>query len=331
MGKDKPKKILIIKLGAMGDVIHSTIIATAIKQKHPDWQVDFLSTSYYADIIKTHPHIDNVIYFDATKRKSYTYLFKMALDLFKTRYDIIFNLTRAMRNNLLARLAFPKKYKGKMCFETSWVEEYFLTAKSVIRDIELPKRLYINLPDIDFDRVDNIINDCPKPYIIISPGGATDVSRQGRIWSLEKWKELINKIQEDFSGTIFVCGSFKEKEKHAALKTGKAKVITGEINTAEMSLLISKSDLMISGDTGPVHVASAYNIKTLVLLGSTSTDKIKPFGDNGYYISSNHDCLYCWKKKCPHLKEGEIYTPCMEAISVDSVLKKVKEIYNMSS
>ena len=174
----------------MGDVIHSTIIATAIKQKHPDWQVDFLSTSYYADIIKTHPHIDNVIYFDATKRKSYTYLFKMALDLFKTRYDIIFNLTRAMRNNLLARLAFPKKYKGKMCFETSWVEEYFLTAKSVIRDIELPKRLYINLPDIDFDRVDNIINDCPKPYIIISPGGATDVSRQGRIWSLEKWKEL---------------------------------------------------------------------------------------------------------------------------------------------
>ena len=310
----------------MGDVIHSTVIATAIKQAHPDWQVDFLSTSYYAEIIKTHPHIDNVISWEEKKRKSYFYLFNVALDLFKTRYDVVFNLTRAMRNSLLAKLAFPKKYVGKKSFETSWVEEYFLTAKSVVEDIELPERLYLNPPDIDTTKVDEIIKDCPKPFFVFSPGGSSDLNRQGRIWNLENWKILAQKIHEKYSGTIFVCGSKREKERHSALKTDYIKVLTADLTTSEMSYLLSKSDMMISGDTGPAHVASAYNMKTLVLLGSTSPDKIKPYSENGFYISSKHDCLYCWKKKCPYLKDNETYTPCMEALSVEEVFEKVKEV-----
>ena len=119
------KKILIIKLGAMGDVIHSIIIATAIKKAHPNWQIDFLTSCSNAKIIEKHPHIDNVIEWDDSKRKSYKYLFQTAFELLKKRYDIIFNLTNAFRNNLLATLAFPKKIVGKKSFSTSWVEEYF--------------------------------------------------------------------------------------------------------------------------------------------------------------------------------------------------------------
>ena len=78
------KKILIIKLGAMGDVIHSTIIATAIKQAHPDWQVDYLTSEIFAKIIQNHPHLDNVIEWDASKRKSSRYLLQTALKLFLT-------------------------------------------------------------------------------------------------------------------------------------------------------------------------------------------------------------------------------------------------------
>ena len=88
---------------------------------------------------------------------------------------------------------------------------------------------------------------------------------------------------------------------------------------------------MISGDSGPLHVASAHNIKTLALLGSTSPDKIKPYGKNGYYISAKYKCLYCWNKKCKYLTVNRVQTPCMEALSVDEVFEKIKEIYNKSS
>ena len=84
-------------------------------------------------------------------------------------------------------------------------------------------------------------------------------------------------------------------------------------------------DLMISGDTGPLHIATGHNVKTLAILGSTSPDKIKPYGENGYYIEPTIDCKYCWKKKCKLIKEGERYTPCTESISVEMVLNKIKE------
>lgn len=330
MKKDKPKKILIIKLGAMGDVIHTLIIATAIKQKHPDWQVDFLTSNFYAEIIKNHPHIDNVIYWERAKRKSFKYVMSIIIKLFKTRYDIVFNLTRAFLNNIISFLAFSKKYQGKMKFETSWVEEYFLTAQNAIKDIEKPDRLYLGLNNPISEKVQKILENKPRPFFIFSPGGASDISRQGRTWNLKKWKELSLKINTDFNGTLFVCGSKSERTKHLELESDIVNIISGELNTQELSEFISQADMMISGDSGPIHVASAHNIKTLALLGSTSPEKIKPYGENGHYISANHDCLYCWNKKCTHMKDNEIYTPCMEALSVNEVFEKIKEIYNKS-
>ena len=126
-------------LGKMLWSVIATIIATAIKQKHPDWQVDFLTANFYAEIIKNHPHIDNIICWDRTQRKSFKYVLSIIAKLLKSRYDIIFNLTRATLNIIISLLAFPKKYQGKMNFETTWVEEYFLTAKNKIKDLELPE------------------------------------------------------------------------------------------------------------------------------------------------------------------------------------------------
>ena len=56
------KRVLIIKLGAIGDVVHTTIIASAIKQKHPDWVVDFLTITPIISLLENNPNIDNVLY-----------------------------------------------------------------------------------------------------------------------------------------------------------------------------------------------------------------------------------------------------------------------------
>ena len=74
-------------------------------------------------------------------------------------------------------------------------------------------------------------------------------------------------------------------------------------------------------------MASAFNVKTLALLGSTNPKHIKPYGKNGYYVSADYDCLYCWKKKCKHLKDGEKYTPCMEKLTPNKVFEKIKKIF----
>lgn len=321
----KRKKILIIRLGALGDVVMTTIIATAIKQSHPDYEVHYLTQVEIAPVLENHPHIDKVITWNTKNRKSLKQLLKTGQILFNERYDIVFNLTNAIRNVFLSVMCCSPKVVFRKYTKGSWVEDFFYTAKSVIKDINQPERLYLGV-NVDSDqKVNDFLKDYKKPYIAIVAGGATDKNRQGRIWNIDNWKELIEKLQSLYGGTIFVCGGKSERNYHEKLLAKNVVICSGEFDISESNAMFKNIDLMVSGDTGPLHIASAHNIKTLALLGSTSPNKIKPYGENGYYISSNDECKYCWKKKCKFLKDGGKYAPCMENITVDMVINKINE------
>ncbi len=317
------KKILIIKLGAIGDSIHATIIGSAIKQAHPDWLVDYLTYDFLEELLKDCPDIDNLIFWHSKEKNKYFELIRLAKILYKAHYDIIFNLTITLRNYILTMLAKPGKVVIKKEFNKSWIENFYLTAKQEIKDIELPEHLYLTADTNSLQRVKQDIASCPKPYFVIAPGGNSDKNRQGRLWNIDKWKELTNLLTREFGGTIFVCGGKEEMEYHKKLEYDNVILFTGKYTLAESSALFSMADLFISGDTGPLHIASAHNIKTLAILGSTSPDKIKPYGTNGYYIEPKNNCKYCWKKKCKLLKSGEIYTPCMESITPQDVMNEI--------
>ena len=320
------KKILVIRLGAIGDVVLSTIIASAIKISHPDYVVHYLTSSQIKPLIENHPHIDKIFEWDRAKRKSKKQFLDVSLAIMKEHYDIVYNLTYAIRNFLFAFMTFCPRIINRVNSNNSWVEDYFLTAKKGIKDIYQPDRLYNGVDNDSLNRVKSDLKGLPKPYIVLSPGGATNNNRQGRAWDIKNWKILSRLLLEQYGGTIFLSGSKSEQESHEYIKDGNdnIKVFSGIYNLKESNALYSMCHLMISGDTGPVHIASAHNIKTLSLLGSTSPDKIKPYGENGYYLASDFECKYCWQKKCKLLKEGEKYTPCMNAISTEMVMKKIK-------
>lgn len=316
------KKILIIKLGAIGDIVHTTVIASAIKTAHPDWTVHFITIRQLVDFLTNHPHIDNVIEWDNSKRKSCKYLWKIGSKLRKEKYDIIFNMTNVLRNNLLSYLALPKKIVNKKSFNKSWVEEYFLCAKSVIPELKLPEQLYLGVYENSLNKIKNDTQNYPRPHIIISPGGIANQHRQGRAWSIDKWSELADALKI-FNGTVFAIGAEAEQKLHQGLKN--TIVLTGNYTLTETCALISNSDLLISGDTGPAHIAAAYNINTLALLGSTTAEKIKPYGKTGFFIETPYPCKGCWRKKCKHVSKNAQTTPCMESITPQLILEKIRE------
>lgn len=316
------KKVLIIKLGAIGDVIHTTSIATAIKETHPDWEVHHLTSGQITPIVEVHPHIDKVYEWDIKKRKSYKYLWEIASQLRKEHYDIIFNMSRTLRNTLISILSFPKKIIEKQDFNKPWVEEYFLSAQKYVTDISLPKRLYCGTNKESDKTIEENLKNYPRPYIIISPAGEAHGNRPGRTWSLTKWDELTKELK-NFGGTIFTIGSEKEAEAHSILSN--TIIFSGKFTLQETASFIAQADLFIAGDTGPSHLAAAYEIPTITLFGSTSPDKIRPHGENNYIVESPHECRYCWKKKkCP-IAQDAITTPCMEAISPETIIKIIKE------
>jgi len=318
------KKILIIKFGAIGDIVHSSVIATSIKRSYPDCEVHFLTTQHFKNFVSLLTHVDKVQVWDTTLKKSKKYFFKRVYELSKERYDIVFNLTRSLRHYLISYLMFPKRVANKMKVKgVSWVEEYFLNAKRFFKDVKLPERLYMNADRDSVLKVQDDMKQYPRPFVVISPGGEGDNNRQGRTWGLNNWNALIE-LLKPFGGTVFVIGASSEKEKHSSLSG--AEIFSGKYSLSESSAMLSEADLVISGDSGPAHISAAYGVKTLVLLGSTSVDKIKPFGYNGWAVSSPNQCNSCWKKKCKFFDKGHSgVTPCMDAISPDLVIQTIKE------
>lgn len=313
------KKILIIRYNAIGDIVLSTIIPYAIKLKHPECEIHYLTTKRNSEILKNCPHVDKIMVYKGN-------IFGMIKKIFKERYDCIVSLNYTLKNYLLGFLSFPSKLVFKSSKGSSWVENNFYTAKKVYNDIELPERLYLKNSDsfIEF-RILKKLKEYPKPHIVINPGRFYEQTRQGRIWNIDKWKELSKKLLKTYGGTIFVNGSSKERDYHLQLEDENVVVLSGMYNLKESFALLSLADIVISGDSGPVHIASAYNRNTIAILGSTSPDKIKPYGENGYCIEPKSECKYCWKKKCKYLKNNTGYAPCIESINVEDVMKKIAE------
>ena len=310
--------------------MHTTIIAEAIKLKHPDCKIDFLTLPACVALLKDHPCIDETIIWENSYKDSFKDFINIALKLFKKRYDCIFSPSRVVWTTLLSIFALPKKIIFNRKLGGLWVDDYFQMAQRVFKDLEKPEKLTLGLSKEAVENIETELKKYAEPYFVIAPGRVMDNLRQGRLWNIDKWKELSQMLTQRYGGTVFVIGNKKEREKHIILSADNVIIKSGEYSIEESNALFSKATLMISGDTGPVHMASACGAKTLALLGSTSPKQIKPYGKNGYYVSAEYDCLHCWRKKCKRLKEGEIYTPCMEALSANTVMKKVEEILTLN-
>ena len=320
----KNKKVLIIKLGAIGDVIHSTMLAQSKKKAEPNCIVHFMTTDFIVPLLENNPDIDKVISFRGKSANNYLYLIFKGLSLAFERYDIVFPLSNSIRNYIIMLFMFAKKITRRNKNRIHAVDAFYNTAVDSFGEIEKPKNLRIFIREDLKNEIKEKYKDLPRPWIIFNVGGANDHNRQGRIYPDEHWMELGKKLKEKYNGTIFVCGSKKEIELHEKFKP-IAKVLTGKLTLEESAALYAVSDLFISGDSGPLHIASALNINTIGIMGSTPTYACGPYGEKGYVVEPKSDCKFCEKKVCKLLKEGEKFTPCMQSIEVCDILNLIKE------
>ena len=306
------KNILILRFGALGDIVHTTVIAKAIKNAYPDCKITYCVENRYKEVIENTPYIDKIFTYDENLRKNFLYNLEFANLLRKEKFDIIFNLTNALRNNLIATLARPKKIiKHKKNRNLHIVENFFDTASKNIDNLRLPKELSLGVDDEALKNIKNGLAKYPKPYFIISAGGSTDKNRQGRIWNKNYWITLGNQLIHEFGGTVIITGTKDELEFHEQISAGisGSLIYTGKLSLKELKCLYKLADLFIAGDTGPLHIASALGVNTLGLFGSTDVKNVAPYGEKGHYVCPDaEECRFCWEKRCRFLKAGDIYS-----------------------
>jgi len=321
MKAENIKKILIIRFGAIGDLLHSSEIFRSIKRKHPDIEIHYLTTKMPSQIIEHDCDIDKIILLES---KKYKYLFELSKKLKKERYDLIINLQNSNRAKFLAFLIFAKKtVTYKKTFKLHAVENFWQTAHKVFKDIELRHELELKIPQETIDKIKTYI---PVDKKIVTINIFTSPTRQGRKWRKEYFKELALKLIDKYNCSVVFSGAPDEAEELKDFENLSPNIIilAGKLSLMESCALYSISDVMISSDTGPLHLATGCEKPVCIgLFGAAPISRTGVWGEKHYAISADLPCIACNRRKCK-IKKGQ-YNPCMDAIKPETIFELIEK------
>jgi heptosyltransferase I len=162
-----------------------------------------------------------------------------------------------------------------------------------------------------------------QPLCILIPG----TTWESKIWPIEKWCSLGTMLSQQLGYRIAIVGGASEQPINIRIEEElrASKVLplnlTGQTALLDLIALFQGSDLVIGGDTGPLHLAAATNAPIVIgLYGSTSGRRNGPFGEGNEAIALNLSCQPCWDKICPL---GT--TACLKDMTADFILERIKE------
>ena len=341
-------EILIIKLSAIGDVTHTLPALEALHHRFPESNITWLVEEKAQDIIQEHPYLKRVL---VSKRKSWLNNFKspslwyttvkdiksFMRELRSQNYDMVIDFQGLLKSGMLVFLSRGKKKIGydnaremSSIFLNKKIPQYPMDCHAVDRNINLVKHLGVKPEKVTFTMFigeedkrraehhlsDNKINKNKRLVAINSQAGWAT-----KIWSPLKLAKLSDMIIKDFDAQIIFTGGKDDNpsvENILFSMDHRAVNLAGKTTLKELAHILSISDLMITMDSGPMHIASAMGTPTVPLFGPTAPWRTGPYCNNSIIIRNQIPCSPCFKRKCDTMD-------CMNKISIDDVLGAVQK------
>lgn len=318
------KRVLIIRNGAIGDVVHTTGLFRAIKKAYPQIEIDYATSYITASLLKEDRDLREVFTFE-----DYTYKYFLSLvpKIKNKNYDLIINLQPQLKFNLICAMTGIKTVKYKKDFKKHAVENFLDTAKSELPLMELPKELELTNYE---NHKSFLMQKCQEMTLrknVVFNMSAT-VQRQGRKWPVDYYKELALRLINEYGCNIILTGSNEDKELTSQLVNLHDNIYdyAGKYTLSENAALYSMCDLFISGDTGPLHIASACKKPVCIgLYGAMPISRTGVWGEKHFSISANDklSCIPCNRRIC-RFKNAQ-YNPCMESLKPDTIFNLIKD------
>lgn len=340
--KMKIQKIIIIKLGSIGDIVHTLPTLNALREKFPNAYISWIAKEEFSGLLLQHPSLDQVIplSFTGSRIKVITGVFKIIRKIRKERYDVLLELQGDLRGGLISFLSGVPLRLG-YCAGSSRVEKISTIFNNVkIREgkghilesnLNFAKKLGAKPEKISFclyagegerEYIGSFleregINN--KKIVIVHPGTTWITKR----WPVKSYAHLIDKIKAHFDDIeVIITYSPNEKELAEKLK-GIAQyppLISPPTTLRQLVALIERCIIFISSDTGPLHIAAGLGKKVIGLYGPIDPVRNGPYGTESIIIRKDINCSPCWRKKCTELT-------CMKSITVDEVFNAFRQIY----
>ena len=342
---NNPGNILVVRLGAMGDIIHVMPAVKNLRMAFPSARIAWLVEDKYKDLVEVLPDVNEVIAFPRRQWQSYIKhpqkYFKLALEIRaflkkirKREYDVVFDFHGNLKSGLLTfmsntklRVGFSRGYCKEFNFiftnyrvtppqkKMNRIEKYLslLWGSGIEAEYQRPvfsisesDRIYIN----NFIQQNNINQ---KRIAIIHPG--TSLFGKFKRWPAENYATLADLLIQKFGyAVIFTWGNneYKIVTEITSLMQNKA-IIACKTSIKQLIALLQRSHLFLGGDTGPTHLASCIGIPTVAIFGSKDPVVYAPYGENVVIVRKEIPCSPCEKRTCDHIT-------CITSITPEDVL-----------
>lgn len=327
-------KVLIIRCGALGDLVYATsVIDALILEFGDDTKIDFVCTPGTAKLFEKDYRVNNI--YPLKHKKIPIFLSKDKKNIIKNSkyetYDLLINFEYGKQFKSLIDAINAKKKVGAQINDITINEKnahMVDITKSIFKSIvskDVYEKSFPRLIGTDKDECKQKYNLNDK-YIIISPSNSHQKKNRlnYRAWENENWKELINKLSDDVQ--IVVIGNKNEDEFFEKIKPFPHAVIDLVAKTSLSDLIgvIDGATALVATDTGTAHIASAVNTEVFALIGPTPANETGPYQspfNKVHIISANLECSPCYKTEVmKNCKENV----CMKQISVEQVYDSIK-------
>nr|HID57662.1 lipopolysaccharide heptosyltransferase II [Desulfobacterales bacterium] len=343
-----PSNILIVKLSAIGDVIHTLPAVWALREHFPCAHITWLVEEEAADIVKGHEAVDRVL---ISRRKTWlrgllkgrTHKNVMELVHFiktlrDTKYDMVIDFQGLFKSGILVfcsrgthKIGYDKTRELSYIFLNERVPPFDMDKHAILRYLNLVESIgastdhvffRMSIRSCDRERARKLLQTRGwqgiRPLIAIHPMAKWKT----KLWPLDRFSKLCSAIQERFGGMVIFTGSKEDgKEVKRIVSTGNSRVIdlSGETDLMRLAAIYELADCVVSTDSGPMHLAAAIGTPVVALFGPTAPWRTGPFGDQHQIVRAGADCSPCFKKTCSSLE-------CMKQITVDQILKSVEAV-----
>ncbi|MBW2109319.1 MAG: lipopolysaccharide heptosyltransferase I [Deltaproteobacteria bacterium] len=346
--------ILIVKLSAIGDVIHTLPALNALRGHFPKAHIAWLVEEEAAALVVGHEALDRVLISrrkgwlkalgTAQGLKSLREMHRFIRQLRDTTYDVILDFQGLLKSGILIGLAKGKRKigfdRGMEHAEESHVflnervspvnmEIHALTRSMMLLEASLgivPEQIVFRLP-ISLkhkEAAKGLLSDeqdpAHGPLVVVHPVAKWET----KLWENLKFSRLCDALVRRYDARIVFTGQRRDRRTINDIRSGMCEAgldLSGKTPLMVLAALFETADCVISTDTGPMHLAAAVGTPVVALFGPTAPWRTGPFGPGHEVVRADLECSPCFKRRCQTVE-------CMAQISVEKALNGVQKVLN---
>ena len=305
-------KLLIVRLGSLGDIIHAVPAAAAIRRAHPNATIDWLVDVRHRELLDLVPVVTRAIPIRTSDARAVVAVIR---ELRRARYDVALDLQGLFKSAVLGRLSgasrvvgFPSELlreRGAHMFYTETAGE--ATPHVIEKNLSMLKAIGIRMPEVEFPIDDRNAAAAVEArsrlgvpeaqrFALINPGAAWPNKRWPPVYFAEVVRALATR--HGLRSLVLWGPGEEQLAQDVVTASGGAAAVSAPTTLADLVSLTKASALMISGDTGPMHIAAAMGTPIVGIFGPTDPSRNGPWAENDLTVSRYRACACHYERRC---------------------------------